>query len=66
VTASNAISVLWALSGVSYLREGLKQNPAQLLFQALDQSDLEARVTEALPWLVLTFPEMNLEWLVNR
>jgi transcriptional regulator with XRE-family HTH domain len=52
--------------GFSYLRKGPKQNPAQLLFQALDQSDLDARVTEALPWLVLTYPEMDWEWLVNK
>lgn len=52
--------------GFSYLRKGPKQNPAQLLFRALDQRDLDARVTEALPWLVLTYAEMDWEWLVSN
>ena len=52
--------------GFSYLRKGPKQNPAQLLFRALDQRDLDARVIDALPWLVLTYPEMDWEWLVDK
>jgi len=52
--------------GFSYLREGPKRNPAQLLFQALDQPDLDSRVTEALPWMVLAYAEMDWEWLVNK
>jgi hypothetical protein len=51
--------------GFAYLRQGAKRNPAQLLFQALDQSNLDARVAEALPWLVLTYTDMDWEWLVN-
>jgi hypothetical protein len=33
---------------------------------ALAQSNLEARVAEALPWLVFRYPEMNFEWLVPQ
>jgi hypothetical protein len=34
-----------------------------LLLLALDSEDLDARVTEALPWLPLNFPDMNWGWL---
>ena len=40
--------------GFAYLRGKPCRNPAQVLFQALNQNDLDARVVEALPWLVFT------------
>jgi len=49
--------------GFRYLH-GTVRNPAELLFDALDRADLDARVLEGLPWLVLQFPEMDWEWLV--
>jgi transcriptional regulator with XRE-family HTH domain len=51
--------------GFSYLRGRPMHNPVQLLFNALDQSDLDARVVEALPWLACTFADMDWEWLVT-
>ncbi|HUU13064.1 MAG TPA: hypothetical protein VM182_05065 [Terriglobia bacterium] len=33
---------------------------------ALAQSDLEARVVEALPWLLLRYRDMDAEWLVSQ
>ncbi len=41
-------------------------NPAELLLLALDSENLDARVTEALPWLPFHFPEMNWEWLTSE
>ena len=52
--------------GFSYLCEKPKRNPAQLLFCALNQSDLDARVVEALPWLTCTFVDMDWDWLVKN
>jgi transcriptional regulator with XRE-family HTH domain len=52
--------------GFSYLRGKPKRNPAQLLLSALDQSDLESRVVEALPWLAWTFAEMDWDWMVPK
>ncbi len=52
--------------GFGYLRRKPRRNPAQLLFQALDQPDLDARVVEALPWLASTFVEMDWDWLVRN
>jgi transcriptional regulator with XRE-family HTH domain len=45
--------------GYSYLRSQLR-NPAEVLFDALDRPDLDARLVEALPWLPLQYP--NMDW----
>jgi transcriptional regulator with XRE-family HTH domain len=52
--------------GFTYLRGAQKRNPAEVLVTALDQDDLEARVTEALPWLLLRYPEMDRDWLLQQ
>jgi len=52
--------------GFSYLRGKSMRNPTQLLFYALDQSDLDARVVEALPWLTSKYVDMDWEWLVGN
>ena len=49
--------------GFAYLKSRSSLNPAELLFLALDSEELDARVTEALPWLPLEFPDMNWDWL---
>ncbi len=51
--------------GFSHLSEKSKPklNPAAFLLSALGQNNLEARVVEALPWLVARYPEMPFEWL---
>ena len=49
--------------GFAYLKSHLSLNPAELLLLALDSDDLDARVTEALPWLPFHFPDMNWGWL---
>jgi hypothetical protein len=33
---------------------------------ALAQQNLEARVAEGLPWVVVRYPDMNREWLVRE
>ncbi len=48
--------------GYSYLRGALR-NPAELLLDALDRPDLDARLVEALPWLPLRYPSINWAWL---
>jgi transcriptional regulator with XRE-family HTH domain len=52
--------------GFAYLRGAQKRNPAEVLVTALAQDDLESRVTEALPWLLLRYPEMNRDWLLQQ
>jgi transcriptional regulator with XRE-family HTH domain len=45
---------------------GSKVNPAEFLLAALAQQNLEARVAEGLPWVVLRYPDMPLDWLVRE
>ncbi len=45
--------------GYGYLQRRLR-NPAEVLFDALDRPDLDARLVEALPWLPLEYP--NMDW----
>ena len=52
--------------GFAYFRGGWKRNPADVLLAALSQPNLEARLTEALPWLLLNYPDMDRETLVRR
>jgi transcriptional regulator with XRE-family HTH domain len=53
--------------GFAHLRGGAKRvNPAEFLLTALGQRNLEARVAEGLPWLVLRYREMPLDWLVRE
>ena len=51
----------------SYLsKSGRRANPATLVLTALTQDQLEPRLTEALPWLLLTYPTLDWHWLVER
>ena len=53
--------------GFAYLRSRrTHRNPSELLLTALTQDQLEARLFEALPWLVLKYWEMDPEWLVQQ
>jgi transcriptional regulator with XRE-family HTH domain len=49
--------------GFTYLRGADRLNPALALMEALDADDLDPRVTEALPWLPLAYPDLNWTWL---
>ncbi len=54
--------------GFAHLRRGggRKMNPAEFLLTALAQPSLDARVAEGLPWVVLRYPDMPVEWLVKE
>lgn len=54
--------------GFAYQRPGnwKPKNPGEVLLTALAQKDLESRLVEALPWLVLTFWPLDQEWLVRE
>ncbi len=41
-------------------------NPADLVLQSLVQRDLEVRLTEALPWVLGTYPDLNWSWLMDQ
>lgn len=51
--------------GFSHLR-ARKANPAAVVLEALLQDDLETRLAEALPWVLLTYPDLDWVWLVRH
>jgi hypothetical protein len=60
-------SALGALgySGFSHFRGAAKSNAADFLMNALDRDNLDPRVTEALPWLPVAYPEMDWDRLTR-
>lgn len=52
--------------GFAHLRGRGQNNPAEVLLHALNESDLDSRVVEGLPWLVLRYTEMDWDWLVQN
>lgn len=52
--------------GLSHLNsKSRKRNPADLLLSALGKNNLDSRLLEALPWIVLKFPDLNWPWLTS-
>jgi transcriptional regulator with XRE-family HTH domain len=61
---ANQLCVL-GYPGFAYLGSRVpRMNPGEVLLAALAQDELEPRLVEALPWLLLQFWEMDTEWLV--
>jgi transcriptional regulator with XRE-family HTH domain len=53
--------------GFSYLRTHTpKENPAVVLLGALSNNQLEARMVEALPWLLLRYWDLDQAWLLDE
>jgi transcriptional regulator with XRE-family HTH domain len=51
--------------GFAYLKPRRKKNPGEVLLSALSAKCLESRVAEALPWLLLTYPELDWDLLMS-
>ena len=51
--------------GFAYLKSKRKKNPGEVLLSALSAQCLESRVAEALPWLLLRFPDLDWDSLVS-
>jgi transcriptional regulator with XRE-family HTH domain len=51
--------------GFSYLKAGRQKNAAEVLASALKKDNLDSRLTEALPWLVLKVQKDDWDWLVK-
>lgn len=70
VDAETLASDLAALGypGFAYLRprNWKPKNPSEVLLAALAQDDLEARLVEALPWLVVRYWPLDGDWLVRE
>ena len=48
-----------------YLRGGRRVNPAEVLLAVLRTDDVDARVVEALPWLVVRYADLNWNLVVR-
>ena len=52
--------------GFSHLRRRRKKNPVEVLLAALSAHDLNSRLTEALPWILLRYPDLDWQSLVKE
>ena len=53
--------------GFAYLRTRRRPlNPADLLLRALRAGDVDARVVEALPWVLLKYADLDWAWLLRE
>lgn len=52
--------------GFAYLRSRDALNPAEVLVRTLKAGNLDARVVEALPWVLVTYPNLDWDWLVRE
>jgi transcriptional regulator with XRE-family HTH domain len=51
--------------GFKHLRGAWRRNPATVLLSALADERLEARLFEALPWLLLSYSDMDRDYLLE-
>jgi transcriptional regulator with XRE-family HTH domain len=52
--------------GFAHLPRARRLNPAELLARTLRRPYVEARLAEALPWVVARHPTLDWEWLVSQ
>jgi transcriptional regulator with XRE-family HTH domain len=52
--------------GFAHVRGRVRHNPAEVLLNALNQSELDTRVLEGLPWLAFTYADLDWDWAVQN
>jgi transcriptional regulator with XRE-family HTH domain len=52
--------------GFAHLQGRWRRNPAEVLLRALNEADLDSRVVEGLPWLALTYADLDWDWAVRN
>jgi len=50
----------------SYLKQKKSPDPAEFLFDAQGEGELDSRVAQGLAWLALTCVDMDWDWLVQK
>jgi len=67
LSSDQAAKALGALGyePLAYLARGRRLNPAEVLVAVLRTDDVDARVVEALPWLLVRYSDLNWEWVVR-
>jgi hypothetical protein len=53
-------------SGFRHLLGGPRDNPAVVLLAAISRDDVEVRVVEGLPWLIVQYNDLDWEWLMRE
>lgn len=68
LTSRRAASSLGRMGypGFAYLRSGSSLNPAEVLVRTLGAESLDARLVEALPWVLVNYPDLDWDWLVRE
>jgi transcriptional regulator with XRE-family HTH domain len=51
--------------GLAYLKSRRRRNPAEVVLTALMAENLDARLAEALPWVLLKHPDLDWHWLAR-
>lgn len=66
--ADEASAALGAVGypGFAHLRNRHPLNPADLLLRTLRATDVDTRVVEALPWLLVRYPDLDWPWLLRE
>ena len=49
--------------GFEHIRSKAVSNPAEVVLNAVVKPDLDTRLTEALPWVLSAYTDLNWEWL---
>jgi transcriptional regulator with XRE-family HTH domain len=52
--------------GFAHVRGRVRRNPAEVLLNALNKSDVDSRVVEGLPWLAFTYADLDWDWAVQN
>ncbi len=52
--------------GFEHIRSKAPGNPAEVVLHAVVEPDLDARLVEALPWVLSTYSTLDWEWLRDR
>lgn len=52
--------------GFSYLKTLHRKNPAETVLSTLTAKNVNSRLTEALPWVLFKYPDLDWQWLVKE
>lgn len=52
--------------GFAHLEPRRKRSPGEVMLSALEVVNLDSRVVEALPWVLLQYPDLDWRWLVRE
>jgi transcriptional regulator with XRE-family HTH domain len=52
--------------GFAHMRAKARRNPAEVLLTAVNEANLDNRVTEGLSWLALAYADMDWDWVVRN